>query len=275
VLIPVEQASVPFYGHELVAVRLADGRIAAVLRWMCDGMTLEFTAQMQRIRRKTALRDELLLVQVETDGGPQPMLSLTLRGLPGWLYSIDETRVSEASRQAVIHFQRECTDVLAEHFAKRQPQLTPPPSLVPSEPITRPTSPEIDAPPDEWLEFHKQMIVWLEWKRDMQQWRGWVERRLDEHEQVLRLVPEIMERLGPATLSPEHQRSIQAGVNRLQELTGRPHAAIYNDLREAFRVGTYKDIAEARWEEVAVWLSKRVARAGGGTDMPPAQGSLL
>jgi hypothetical protein len=27
-LIPVEQASISFYGHELVAVRLEDGRIA-------------------------------------------------------------------------------------------------------------------------------------------------------------------------------------------------------------------------------------------------------
>jgi hypothetical protein len=86
------------------------------------------------------------------------------------------------------------------------------------------------------------MPAWIDWQRDMMTWRESVERRLGTHEQVLHLVPEILERLGPATLSPEHQRTVQAGVNHLHELTKRPHAAIYNDLREAFRVGTYKDI---------------------------------
>jgi hypothetical protein len=54
VMNPVDQAVVPFYGHELVAARLVDGRIAAVLRWLCEGMGLEITAQQQRICRKAA-----------------------------------------------------------------------------------------------------------------------------------------------------------------------------------------------------------------------------
>lgn len=40
VLIPVEQDTIPFYGHELVAVLLEDGRIAVVLRWVCEGLRL-------------------------------------------------------------------------------------------------------------------------------------------------------------------------------------------------------------------------------------------
>lgn len=85
VLVPIEQATIPFYGRTLVAVRLPDGRICAMLRWLCDGMQLEITAQVRRIRRKTALRDDLVTVQVDTAGGPQPMAALTLHGLPGWL----------------------------------------------------------------------------------------------------------------------------------------------------------------------------------------------
>src|SRR5690348_10478533 len=90
VLVPVEQVAIPFYGRTLVAVRLSDGRICAVLRWLCEGMQLEITAQVRRIRRKTALREDLVSVQVDTAGGPQPMAALTLHGLPGWLYGVDE-----------------------------------------------------------------------------------------------------------------------------------------------------------------------------------------
>ncbi len=109
----------------------------------------------------------------------------------------------------------------------------------------------------------------------MEHRQGALETRMENAEAVLQLVPELIERLGPATLSPEHQRTIQAGVNRLHELTRRPHAALYNDLREAFRVGTYKDIHEARWEAVVAWFRERAALAGGKTDTPPAQGSLF
>ncbi|WIG57588.1 MAG: hypothetical protein OJF49_000333 [Ktedonobacterales bacterium] len=57
---PIEQETIPFYGHDLVAVRLADGRIAAVLRWLFESLHLDRAGQMQRIERKSALRDGLM-----------------------------------------------------------------------------------------------------------------------------------------------------------------------------------------------------------------------
>lgn len=59
-LIPIEQDSIPFYGHELIAVRLEDGRICAVLRWLCESLQLDMDGQIQRIRRKTALAEGLI-----------------------------------------------------------------------------------------------------------------------------------------------------------------------------------------------------------------------
>ncbi len=134
------------------------------------------------------------------------------------------------------------------------PALTAPASLVPAEPITQPDTPPAGAPPAEWLRYHQQMIVFLEWQRDIEQWRGSVEDRLESVEELTRLVPEILERLGPATLSPEHQRSIQAAVKRLHDLTGIAFAAVYDELRDAFHVGTYKEILDSQWNEVATWF---------------------
>ncbi|WIG59666.1 MAG: hypothetical protein OJF49_002413 [Ktedonobacterales bacterium] len=262
VLQPVEQASLSFYGRELVAVRLADGRIAALLRWMCEGMQLDTHAQLRRIERKTALRRHLIDVEVQTDGGPQAMPALTLQGLPGWLYGIDENRVAKAeARAAVIAFQLEATDVLARHFERRPAELTPPPNLVPAEPITRPERPPEDAEPLIWAKYHRDMAVWLEWRADIEQWRDSVETRLESVEEITRLVPEILERLGPQTLSPEHQATVQASANRLHDLTGHSHAMIYNDLRQAFHVGKYSDIPENDWLRVVEWFRVRIAAA--------------
>jgi hypothetical protein len=74
-----------------------------------------------------------------------------------------------------------------------------------------------------------------------------------------RLLPEILERLGPQTLSPEHQATVKAMAGRLHELAGYPFATIYSDLNAAFHVGRYSDIPDAQWAEVASWLQARIA----------------
>ena len=56
-LVPTEQDTVPFYGHDLVAVRLPDGQIAAVLRWLCDGLGVNIQSQMRHIRGRAVLAE--------------------------------------------------------------------------------------------------------------------------------------------------------------------------------------------------------------------------
>jgi hypothetical protein len=80
-------------------------------------------------------------------------------------------------------------------------------------------------------------------------------------EEISRLVPEILERLGPQTLTPEHQATVKAMATRLHEVSGLAYSTIYSDLNAAFHVGRYSDIAEAQWTEVAGWLQQRIAAA--------------
>ena len=40
-IIPVEQVTIQFYNHPIIAVRLPDGRIAAVLNDICNAIQLE------------------------------------------------------------------------------------------------------------------------------------------------------------------------------------------------------------------------------------------
>jgi hypothetical protein len=68
---------------------------------------------------------------------------------------------------------------------------------------------------------------------------------------------------------------VQASVNRLHVATGRSHAALYDALREAFHVGTYKEIPAARWPEVVTWFRTQLDRVAGSTAQDPEQGSLF
>ncbi len=279
VLVPVERDTISFYTHPLVAVRLADGRIGVVLRWLCDGLQLEPTAQIRRIRRTEAIAEELLSVRVNTEGGAQVMPALTLRALPFWLAGITPARVAEELRPVILAYQREVVDTLYQHFSQRPSQLTAPPTLVPSEPITQPERPPQDAPALAQAEYHEAMAVWLRWRVDIEAWQQRtdqrqtaLEQRMDSAEGMLHLVPELLERLGPQTLSPEHQHTIQSGVKRLHELTGRAYGTLWTELGASFHVAKYDQIPESRWEEVAEWLRTRITRAGG---QAPEQGSLF
>ncbi|HEV2459903.1 MAG TPA: BRO family protein [Ktedonobacterales bacterium] len=90
---------------------------------------------------------------------------------------------------------------------------------------------------------------------------GELHSRIESLEAGQRLLPEILERLGPQTLTPEHQATVKAMAARLHEAAGYSFATIYGDLNTAFHVGRYGDIPNAQWAEVAAWLQARMAAA--------------
>ncbi len=49
IIIPVKQATISFYGYPVIAVRLSDGRIGAVLRNMCEALQME---RFERAKKK-------------------------------------------------------------------------------------------------------------------------------------------------------------------------------------------------------------------------------
>ena len=240
-------------------MRLPDGRPAVILRFLCDNLEIETNGQVRRIRRTEAIADDLIDVRVETDGGVQRMGALILRTVPFWLAGIDPKRVREEIRPDIIRYQREVVDVL---YAWAQTQKTPPIKLVPAEPLPQqPVRPAHDAPLTEWREYHLQMAAITEWRIDVEQWRGGIESRLEGGEAMTGLIPEILERLGPQTLTSAHQRQVQTFAHQLSQLTKKSYATIYDDLKTAFRVAKYSDIPEEQWAQLEHWFDRQIERA--------------
>ncbi len=84
VLVPDLQSTLTFHEKPLIAVRLANGDHGVVLRWICENLHLDVTAQIQRIKRTEVIADDLLYVRIQTVGGPQVMPTLLLRAVPYW-----------------------------------------------------------------------------------------------------------------------------------------------------------------------------------------------
>jgi hypothetical protein len=137
------------------------------------------------------------------------------------------------------------------------------------------TMPAAEAPALAWAEYYEGLAALYRRQAAYEARLATIDARLDEHEdeigelhsrlegmeEVTRLVPEILERLGPQTLTPEHRATAQAMVQRLHDLSGASYGVIYNELRQAFHVGKYDEIPEARWPEAAAWFQVRIDAA--------------
>jgi hypothetical protein len=260
-LIPLEQDTLTFNGKPLLVVRLPDGRAGVVLRWICENLNVFPEGQIRRIRRTEPLANDLVYVQVQTDGGPQSMATLVLHGVAYWLATIDTRRMDKADprRAEILAYQRDAVDALYA-WASTPRTIAAPTNLVPAEPITKPSRPAPDASIEEWMMYHQQMLQVLQWQRDIETWRGSVEGRLEGLEAI---IPDILDRLPPTTLTPAHQNQVKFYVQQLHQATGKHQATIYSDLYTAFSVPRYQEIPEEEWNKVENWFQVQIERAKG------------
>src|SRR5262245_22187067 len=93
-LVPLEQAEVTIFGRAVRAVRLEDGRIAAVFSDLCHALNLERGPQARRVREDEVLGEQLLFADVDTADGPQPMDVLTAWAIPTWLQGVQVSRLA-------------------------------------------------------------------------------------------------------------------------------------------------------------------------------------
>ena len=261
-LIPIEQQTLIFYDKPILVVRLPDGRPSIVLRFFCENMQIDANAQVQRIQRTEAIAEDLVYVQVETDGGLQRMAALVLHAVPFWLAGIDPKRVRAEIRPEILHYQREVVDVLYA-WASTPKTIAAPTDLVPAEPITQPARPAKDASLTEWHDYYLRMTAIIEWQMDVEHWRGSVESRLEGLEAITDLIPEILERLGPETLTLAHQQQARTYVKVLSEKTGKHHNTIWEEVKMAFEVPRYQEIPEEEWDKVENWFQVQIDRTKG------------
>ncbi len=82
--------------------------------------------------------------------------------------------------------------------------------------------------------------------------------RLEALESEPRMLPELLQRLGPATLTSEHQALVKQWVLQLHNLAGTSYRTIYHTLYSDMKVGKLSDILQADWGKVEDWFEQRL-----------------
>ncbi len=115
--------TVNFRGAELYGFQLG-GIVYVALRPIVEAMGLGWSSQLKRVRRDPVLSKGVVMMTIPFNrGGPQEYVCLRLDLVHGWLFRIDSLRVRTDLQETVQNYQRECYDVLAQHFSGEREKL--------------------------------------------------------------------------------------------------------------------------------------------------------
>jgi hypothetical protein len=115
-LISIGEVTIPFYDANLIVQLGEDGGIYVALRPIIEALGLDWSGQLQRIKRDPVLSEEIKTISVvvtptqiqrERGEGAKYFVCLPKQYISGFLFGINANRVREELRESVIKWQRE------------------------------------------------------------------------------------------------------------------------------------------------------------------------
>lgn len=107
--------TVPFYGDQITAV-LVEGQYMVPVKPIAERLGLDWSSQLKRINRDYTLNKGMVMMTIPSDGGLQEAVCLPVRLLPGWLFTIDDSRVNEAVQPALRKYKDEMYEVMHSYL---------------------------------------------------------------------------------------------------------------------------------------------------------------
>ena len=122
----VKTIGVPFHGSDLMLVDV-DGEPYTPMKPIVEGMGLSWTGQNDRLNRdRERFRIRVIRMQIPGDDQMRDILCMPLRKLPGWLMTVQVSRLKPEIREKASAFQNECDDVLWNYWSKGRVLPSPP-----------------------------------------------------------------------------------------------------------------------------------------------------
>jgi hypothetical protein len=124
-LISIGEVTIPFHEDRLIVQLGEDGEIYVALRPIVETLGLDWSGQLQRIKRDPVLSEEIKTISVvitptqmvrERGEGAKYYVCLPKQYLSGFLFGINANRVREELKESVIRWQREAHLILDAAF---------------------------------------------------------------------------------------------------------------------------------------------------------------
>ena len=113
----MDKILVPFHGSNLFVFGCA-GQPHVAMKPIVEGMGLDWGGQHKRLT-SDARRWGISITEIPTASGGQETICMPLRKLPGWLMTIQASRVKDVEAAAKVRlYQSECDDVLWKYWTE-------------------------------------------------------------------------------------------------------------------------------------------------------------
>lgn len=266
-LIPIEERDIDFYGDSLTALLVPsqlEPEIYVPLRPICEYLGLNWSGQLQRLRRDDILGEALRFVCVmHTNplGGDPNVLCLPLEYLPGWLFGITTSRIKPELQPKVAQYRRECFRVLWRAFqadalaAISQRDTAPVPQSTSTANLVQIR--ELGLAVAQMAEH--QMAL----EHRVTEHTGRLDRAATVIQEVQRKLAGLDELVTPAAYITESQAAEIASLVRAiaKELSERDksknhYQSVFGELYRRFRVSTYKHVRQEQYSTVLAFLDE-------------------
>jgi P22_AR N-terminal domain len=253
----------PFqFADSVFEIYWTDERILILpLRQLCEALGLDFSNQLQRVKRDVVLAKHLHMVRAtvtRSDGvsSEQEVACIAYRRLDYWMGTIDHMRVKAGQRDRLILFKEEMADAIHAYFRSRR---------LPEDMLA-----ELDAalPPEE-QKYNKLMDQAATWHI-----------KVEEHgtriggleDRMIKLEARLM---GTDFISHAQAQQYLDAVGALGDLMketkvkkASPYAVIHNEVKRQFGVPSYQLIPENEFSQVLEFLAKWWEREAPGRAVP-------
>ena len=249
-VVPVQQALVPFHGYGILSVRLPDDHVATSHNALCHMFNLNRRGQMQRVLRDENLASQLVLVRVETAGGPQDIEVLIVDAIPEWVLGIQINKLAPEKRPLLLALKAEAFDVFYGYFFGTSSGQT-----------ARQTAKQIPEPDDRWEQLY-QLIAgfeneWRTMKADMAAMKIDIARLKAAQDQRPAGAAQGAARQAVDRLSPDHFLHLYVLARSLESRTGEPLGAVMRELAAAFQVTDIGELPDSAWDAILSWFWQR------------------
>lgn len=149
-----------FHGDELTII-FVDGEYWVVLARLCERFNVKVYDQGVKLKNAAWARTRIIRVP-DGRGVEQETLCIHIRSVHGWLFTLNAKKISEALREKLARYQKECADALADRFLGQRVTALPPPE--PRKGLLEQTVADAVGPLRAELDVHRKRIAVLEAK---------------------------------------------------------------------------------------------------------------
>lgn len=102
---------------KIVVIENGEKRVA--IKPICEALGIDFSAQLQRLKRDEILSPVVgMITTTGSDGKQYEMVTIPFKFVFGWLFTIDTSKVRSDAKDFVIKYKLECYNALYDHFTE-------------------------------------------------------------------------------------------------------------------------------------------------------------